>query len=63
MMLRLLFLPEEQGNILFCIFQLEQFRLGFPVLLIDWAFSEARAQYSASSLFGLDRLVMLFALR
>ena len=27
------------------------------------AFSEARAQYSDSSLFGLGRLVMLFALR
>ena len=34
-MLRLFFLPEEQGNILFCIFQLEQFDLGFLVLLIE----------------------------
>ena len=33
-MLRLFFLPEEQGNILFCVFQFEQLGLGFLVLLI-----------------------------
>ena len=34
-MLRPFVLPEEQRNILFCIFQFEQFGLGFLVLLIE----------------------------
>ena len=62
-MLRLFFLPEEQGNILFCVFQFEQLGLGFLVLLIKLGLSEASAQYFASNLFGLGRQVMLFALR
>ena len=35
-MLRLFFLPEEQGNILFCVFQFEQLGLGFLVLLVEF---------------------------
>ena len=34
-MLRPFVLTEKQSNILFCIFQLEQFDLGFLVLLIE----------------------------
>ena len=34
-MLRPFVLTEKQSNILFCIFQLEQFFLGFLVLLVE----------------------------
>ena len=62
-MLRLFFLPEEQGNILFCVFQFEQLGLGFLVLLIELCLFGSNCAYSASSFFGLGSFVVLFALK